>query len=185
MENMVELILNPVRMRVLMALAGRQMTAQQLAEVLGDVPVATLYRHINRLTEAGVLTVASERKVRGTVEKAYTLTAQGPQLSLEEFTSLSQSEHLRYFIMFTASLMDDYSRYIQHSDPHRMVEDGVGYRKLPLELSDEEFVKFATGLNDAILPYVTNQPAKNRRRRLFSYALMPAIEAQEELKSQE
>ena len=53
-ERISELVLHPLRMGIIMAIAGRQMTTQQLAAVLGDVPQATLYRHINRLSEGGV-----------------------------------------------------------------------------------------------------------------------------------
>ncbi len=185
MENLLDLVLHPIRMRVVMALAGKQMTAQQLAETLGDVPAATLYRHINRLVEAGVVAVASERRIRGTVEKNYTLNTQGPQITLEEFTSLSKDEHMRYFTMFAATLMDDFSRYLRHSDPHRMAEDGVGYRKVPLELSDEEFAAFAAALSAAIVPYLNNEPGPGRRRRIFSYAIMPDVEGDGESKPQD
>jgi DNA-binding transcriptional ArsR family regulator len=67
-------LLHPVRMRVVLALAGGQpMTVQELAERLGDVPIATLYRHVRTLAEAGILVTAGERQVRGTVERSYTL----------------------------------------------------------------------------------------------------------------
>ena len=53
-----ELIFHPVRLRVIVALArSTPMTAQQLAEVLGDVPPATLYRHLNKLLVGGILRV--------------------------------------------------------------------------------------------------------------------------------
>ena len=159
----------------MMALSGRQMTAQELGELLGDVPAATLYRHIKRLVKADILSVASERQVRGTVEKCYALNTMVGQITLEEFTSLGKDEHIRYYTMFTATLMDDFSRYLQHSDPRRMVEDGVGYRKIPLELSDEEFTAFAGALNNAIVPYLNNEPRPDRRRRIFSYTVIPDV----------
>jgi DNA-binding transcriptional ArsR family regulator len=173
MENLVDLVLHPIRMRIIMALAGREMTVQQIAEILGDVAPATLYRHINRLAEAGVLERVAERPVRGTVEKVYTLTRQGAFMDPHEFAALSREDHLRYFTTFVATLLDDYSRYVKNAQPFDVLTDGVGYQKIPLELSDEEFVEVAKGLNAAIAPHLNNTPTPERKRRIFSVIVMP------------
>lgn len=175
MEKLVDLVLHPIRMRIVMALAGREMTAQQLAETLGDVPLATLYRHINRLTEAGVLTVAAERRVRGTLEKAYTLGSQGATIDAQQFAAMSREDHLRYFTTFAATLLDDFSRYVKNPEPINILTDGVGYQKFPLELSDEEFIEVAKGINAAIVPQLSNQPAPGRKRRIFATIVMPDV----------
>jgi DNA-binding transcriptional ArsR family regulator len=175
MEKLVDLVLHPIRMRIVMALAGREMTAQQLAETLGDVPLATLYRHLNRLTDAGVLAVASERRVRGTLEKSYTLGSQGAFIDAEQFAAMSREDHLRYFTTFVATLLDDFSRYIKNPEPINLLTDGVGYQKFPLELSEEEFVDVAKGINAVIVPHMSNQPAPGRKRRIFATIVMPDV----------
>jgi DNA-binding transcriptional ArsR family regulator len=175
MNDLVDLVLHPIRMRIVMALAGREMTAQQLAETLGDVPLATLYRHLNRLAEAGVLTVASERRVRGTLEKAYTLGSQGAFIDPQQFAAMSREDHLRYFTTFAATLLDDFSRYVKNAEPINILTDGVGYQKFPLELSDEEFAAVAKGINAAIVPHLSNQPAPGRKRRIFATIVMPDV----------
>jgi DNA-binding transcriptional ArsR family regulator len=177
MENLVDLVLHPIRMRIIMALAGREMTAQQLAEMLGDVPPATLYRHLNRLAEASVLATAAERRVRGTLEKVYTLSRQIGRVEAQEFAALSRDDHMRYFTTFVATLLDDFSRYVKNADPINFLADGVGYQKFPLELSDEEFTTVAKGINAAIVPHLNNQPAPGRKRRIFATIVMPDLES--------
>lgn len=177
MENLVDLVLHPVRMRIVMTLAGREMTAQQLAEALGDVPPATLYRHLKRLTEANVLTMVAERRVRGTLEKVYTLSRQGAFVDPQEFAALSREDHLRYFTSFVASLLDDFSRYVHKEEPLNLIADGVGYQKFPLELSDEEFMEVAKGINAAIVPHLNNPPAPGRKRRIFATIVVPDVES--------
>ena len=56
-----DLVLHPIRIRILMALAGEHRTSQQLADNLRDIPQATLYRHIARLAKAGIIEVAEVR----------------------------------------------------------------------------------------------------------------------------
>ena len=70
-QHKADIILHPVRLRILVALGGTKLTAQQLVRLLPDVPQTTLYRQLNLLTRHGVLEVAEERRVRGTVERVY------------------------------------------------------------------------------------------------------------------
>ena len=67
----VDVLMHPVRMRIMVALAGQQLTAQQLMTLLPDIAQATLYRHLSVLTEQQVLEVVEERPVRGTVDEAH------------------------------------------------------------------------------------------------------------------
>ena len=174
-----DLILHPIRMRILMTLAGEKKTSQQLAEELRDVPQATLYRHINRLAKARVIQVVEERQVRGNIEKVYTIDELTAHLSAEEVAGFNKDDHMRYFIAFVASLLDDFSRYLQHSDTIDFSADGVGYQKFPLELSDEELEALTTKINQAFEKYSHNQPGQGRRRRSFSFAIMPDVSGQE------
>src|SRR6185437_14890770 len=92
-----ELLFHPVRMRIIVALArGAQLTAQQLGEVLADVPAPTLYRQLKKLHEGGVLDVVEERRVRGTVERVYALRLGGPGLN-PNLAQASREDHMRYF----------------------------------------------------------------------------------------
>jgi DNA-binding transcriptional ArsR family regulator len=174
-KTKVDLILHPIRMRILMALSGSQKTSQELADDLRDVPQATLYRHINRLAEAGVIDVVEERQVRGTVEKVYTLDTRTTMLTAEDVANFSKDDHMRYFIAFVATQLDDFSRYLQHSDTIDLAADGVGYQKFPLELSDEELMALSTKMNAVLAPYFENQPGQDRRRRVFSFTFMPDV----------
>ena len=62
-----DLIMHPVRMRLLATLAHRQLTPRQLSQLLPDIPQATLYHHLGILTRAELLRVVSERQIRGAV----------------------------------------------------------------------------------------------------------------------
>ncbi len=171
-----DLILHPVRMRILMALAGRQKTSRQLTEDLRDVPPATLYRHIRRLAEAGLIEVAEERQVRGTVEKVYTVDPHASILSAEEMGGVSKEEHLRYFTVFVASLLDDFSRYLEHTQEVNIATDVVGYNKFSLELSDQEIRALTAQVNQAFAPYLNNVPRPDRRRRIITSIIMPDLD---------
>jgi DNA-binding transcriptional ArsR family regulator len=167
-------------MRILMALAGHEMTAGQLGEVLPDVPQATLYRHIKRLVNNDILVVVRENPIRGTVEKVYTLDASHANLSPDELAELDSDGHMRIFVSFIASLLDDYARYLAVSQPIDLVSDGVGFRKVILNLSHSELIEMSQALNQALKPYLEKAPSQERQARLFSTILIPDVPSQED-----
>jgi DNA-binding transcriptional ArsR family regulator len=175
-----DLILHPVRTHLLAALARRELTARQLSEVLPDVPQATLYHHLGLLTRAGLLRVASERPVRGTVEKRYTLAEDKVFLGSADLANATREDHLRYFSVFVAMLLGDFARYLQQEAPIDLFADGVSYHEMPLYLSKDEFAQAATAVSQALLPLLSNQPSPDRRRRLFALATFPDTEPAEE-----
>ncbi len=61
--NTLDLILHPVRLRIVHAMSGgRTRTTSELCTSLPDVPRTTLYRHVGLLAEAGVLEVVGEQR---------------------------------------------------------------------------------------------------------------------------
>lgn len=172
-----DLILHPVRMRLLATLARRQLTARQLSELLPDVPQATLYHHLGTLTHAGLLRIVSQRQVRGAVEKLYAFADDNTFLSPTDLANASPEDHLRYFTIFVSALIGDFARYVQQNTPIDFATEGVGYREVPFYLSDEEFAQATAALSQALLPFLSNEPAQNRRRRLFAIITFPDAEA--------
>jgi DNA-binding transcriptional ArsR family regulator len=168
-----DLILHPVRMRLLATLARRELTARQLSELLADVPQATLYHHLGLLTRAELLRVVSERPIRGTVEKVYALATDDASLSQAELAHASLEDHVRYFTIFVTSVLSDFSRYMHQDTPIDPYADGVSYHEFPLYLSDEEFGQLSRSISQALLPMLENRPAPDRRRRLFALATFP------------
>jgi DNA-binding transcriptional ArsR family regulator len=171
-QSKLDLMLHPVRMRIIqLLLGGRCMTAQELAEALGDVPPATLYRHLRKLTDADMLTVAEERPVRGAVERTYTL----PDNALDtgkDATNPGPEELLRYFMGFQAGLQGEFRRYLQqeHFD---LVADGVSFRRVDLYLTDAEFQQLITTIAQALVAAIPNGPGPERRRRTFANIIIP------------
>ena len=62
-ETKADVLLHPVRLRIVQALLPRrQLTAQEIGRHLGDVPQATLYRHLNKLLDGGIIEIVHESR---------------------------------------------------------------------------------------------------------------------------
>ncbi len=167
-----DLLLHPVRMRIVLALANRALTTRQLAAALSDVPQATLYSHLGLLAGGGLVEVVEEHRVRGAVERTYALPANAGSLGPGEGGEDDRDALFRAFATFVGTLIADFARYLsrEHVD---MGADGVGFRQYPLYLTDEEFEAFRAALGATLAPFLANAETPERTRRLFSTIVLP------------
>ncbi|HSW43052.1 MAG TPA: helix-turn-helix domain-containing protein [Patescibacteria group bacterium] len=169
-----DLILHPLRMRIILALAGGgAATAAELAERLADVPPATLYRHLNVLRRGGILAAAEERRVRGATERRFVLHPGAASLGPDDLAAATREDHLRWFATYLAGLLDGFGRYLDRGEPD-LARDGVGYRQVILHLGDAEVAEMSLAVNAALAPFAKRAPGPGRSPRLLATVLMPA-----------
>ena len=168
-----DLLLHPVRLRIVKAFLGdRALTTSQLAAELDDVPAGSLYRHVALLTKAGVLQVVAERRVRGAVERTYTLRLLAAQIQPGEAGAMTLDEHAEAFMAYIAGLLADFDRYIA-AEPPDPVGDGASYRVAGMWLTDAEFADFLRDLRAVVQPRLANAPGQGRRRRILYTVFLP------------
>ena len=174
MAGSADLLLHPVRLRIMQAFLGeRALTTSELRAELSDIPAASLYRHVARLVGAGVLQVVAERRVRGAVERTYTLRLFAAQIQPGEAAAMTAEEHMQAFMAYVAGMLADADRYLAAGlvDP---VRDGASYRMAALWLTDAEFAEFTRDLAAVFQPRLANPPGKGRRRRMVYNVILPA-----------
>ncbi|MFI5960182.1 helix-turn-helix domain-containing protein [Cryptosporangium sp. NPDC051539] len=170
-----DVLLHPVRMRILQALFDADpLTTGQLRERLPDIPPATMYRHIAVLVDAGVLEVVDERRVRGTVERSYRVSQEQAVVDATARATMTRDEHRRAYTTFAASLIGDFDRYLAHddADPHR---DGVVYRQAAVWLTDEEFTAMVHEIEHAVVSRTGNTRDDGRTRRVVNLVVIPDL----------
>jgi len=168
-----DLLLHPVRLRIVKAFLGdRALTTSQLAAELDDVPAGSLYRHIALLTKAGVLQVVAERRIRGAVERTYTMRLLAAQIQPGEIRTMNLEEHAQAFMAYIAGLLGDFDRYLATA-PADPVRDGADYRVGALWLTDGEFTDLLLDLRDVFQSRLANAPGNGRRRRMLYTVFLP------------
>jgi DNA-binding transcriptional ArsR family regulator len=168
-----ELLLHPVRVRILHAMAGGlERTTSDLLARLPDVSKATVYRHVGLLAEAGVLEVVSEQRVHGAMERRYRLHRPGAVIGPDDAASMSLDEHRHGFAAAMAALVAEFNTYLDqaHADP---TEDKVGYRQIPIWLKQDELAELISQIRSILTSRMDNQPAPGRRLYLLSPIIFP------------
>jgi len=172
-----DLLLHPIRLRIVQAFLGdRALTTSALAAELADVPAASLYRHVARLVNAGVLAVVAERRVRGALERTYVLRVSAASITPDQLATMSADDHRQAFVAFVAGLLGDVDRYLARADVDP-VRDGASYRLAGLWLDDAEFAELLRELLQVLQPRAANPPAPGRKRRILATILLPGDEA--------
>jgi DNA-binding transcriptional ArsR family regulator len=171
MNTKTQIVMNPVRLRIIAALQGRRMTRMELARVLNDVPQATLYRQVNTLAAGGILEVAEQHMVRGIVESTYRMKPGAAHLDRSEFAALPPDEHIKLFSVFAGVQTVEAKRYFEqfHYDTSR---DGMTYFRAALLLSDKEARSLRLDLLALVKRY-GSKPSARRRMRFVSIASIP------------
>lgn len=168
-----DLLLHPLRMRILQTLFDTDpMTTAQLRERLPDIAPATMYRHIAALTDAGVLEVVSEKRVRGTIERSYRVRPEQAVVDPAARAAMTRQDHERAFTTFTASLMADFDRYLAREDADP-VSDGVVYRQAAVCLTDDEFAIMIEEIERAVVSRIGPAEGDGRTRRIVSLVVVP------------
>ncbi|MFJ9470016.1 helix-turn-helix domain-containing protein [Streptomyces caniferus] len=173
----VDLLLHPVRLRVVHALAGgRVLTTSQLCARTPEVSKVTMYRHVALLTEAGFLEVAEEQRVRGAVERHYRLRQDRPAVDADAAAAMSLDDHRRGFAAAMAVLIAEFNAYLDRegTDP---VADAVSYRQGTLWLSPDELAEMNHKLLAVLGPLLANQPEPGRAPYLLSRIFFPTEQA--------
>lgn len=173
-----DLFFHPIRARIIVEVSGRRMTASELAESMPEIPRTTLYRHINLLAEGGILTIVEENQIRGTVERVYALDRKATNLTPEELRQMTKDDYEQAFALFVASLLGDFSRYLDSRAPENidLVADGLKFGKVQLHLTEAEFQAILTQVYGALESFVGNEPAKGRKRRIVSVTFIPTTD---------
>jgi DNA-binding transcriptional ArsR family regulator len=166
--------MNPLRLKIVheISLKGKA-TTKEISEICGDIPQATLYRHLNSLLKHGIIEVVSENKVRGILEKVYAIKSNPADYINKNPAELTKDELSELFSQFVISLLTDFHSYLAGNEKVNPVEDKIGFRSYPLYLSDDEFIEMMNEIRAIIMKRLENKASHNRKLRKFSTVTTP------------
>ncbi len=171
-----DLIIHPVRLRILQTLVTESLTTQEISDRLTDVPKSSIYRHLKVLLDNNVVKVAETRIVKGIQEKTYQLD-QSTRMSPADMAGLDAEDHMGYFTTYVMTLLRDFGNYLEATEATvgkiDMLADRVGYTEVAVYATKEEFDQIAMALNQAIIPLLRNGPGNGRSKHKLATITHP------------
>jgi DNA-binding transcriptional ArsR family regulator len=166
-----DVVMHPVRLRIIQQLGTRQVTTADLRAAMPDVPQATLYRHVAALVEADILAVIEERRVRGAVERTFTLGGRMAHVDHAELREMGEQELRQSFLTFIAHLGETFDR-ASASDADGGFRDFLGFGEVQLHVTTDDLSQIQTRLGELLAPYLS-ATGPERRTVTFATALIP------------
>ncbi|HCS40830.1 MAG TPA: hypothetical protein DIW44_14765 [Anaerolineaceae bacterium] len=138
-------MLNPVRMRIIHILATTpSITVTEVSKKMSDIPRTTIYRHVKILLENDILTVVSEKKIRGSLERTLSLNI----AEIKKHNTLENaSQNVLSFLLKKYTQFNNYFL----SDMVDTGKDQIFCNNTVLMLTDQEFDQFLIDLRDLLL----------------------------------
>ncbi len=170
------LILHPIRLRILGELAGRALTTAQLGQLLPDLPQATLYRHVKTLLDNGLIAVHAETRINGATERTYSLARQDLRLEPEDLRSMTHEDHRQAFGVYTATLHQTFERFVSNVPQEQLGSGKLRYNWGAVYMTDEEFAAFSTRFAELTHELFTQTPAPGRKRYVLASVVIPEEE---------
>lgn len=171
-EQAIKSMMNPIRIKIIQELTQKkEATTKQLQEVCGEIPQATLYRHISALEKAGIIYVISENRIRGIIEKVYAIKSNPAEEVNRDLKKLTREDFSTLYAQFTISLITDFENYMRKDDALERINRSIGFQSSCLSLSDDELVEMMREISSVIQKRINNEAAPNRRLRKISTIL--------------
>ncbi len=158
-----DLLNHPVRLRIAQLLYGRQLSTTQIYEILGNVPKPSLYRHLSRLLEGGVIEVVETHLVKGIEERIYTTVKSELNVTQEDREKGVDPNDFADFIRVYGTLAaDEMANVVAAESPLNF--QNLAFRDYEFAASDEEFAELCATLW-RLLDEAEQRPLEGSRRK--------------------
>ena len=172
-QKIMDCITHPIKCKLLLELCSKgKATAKQLAEIYNDIPQATLYRYLKRMTDDGILKVVEENKVRGTVEKTYAVAIDFNTVEQELVGKNSGDAYMQMFMQYVFGFIKKFQEYCK-KDEIDIRKDMSGFSLAPIYASDEELTSAMEQYSKIIQPLFNNKPESGRKLRTIGLIISP------------
>ena len=146
-----DVIMHPVRMRIIQQLSSREVTTTQLRTALPDVSTATLYRHVAALVDAGIIAVVQERKIRGAVERTLALGSRMAHVDQDELRDMDTEQLRQAFLAYLGNLGEGFDDVLASDDAD--VRGFLGFGMTRLHVTAEDLAEIQARLGEILEPY--------------------------------
>lgn len=166
-----DIVAQPLSMKIIRLLMNNELTVKEIKHHLTDVSQTSLYRHIKKMYDVGLLKITKEEIIKGIIKKTYTFAKENGVLTKEELNNLTKDEYEDLFMQFIAILISDFKDNLENNKNFKTELD---FYQAPVYLSKKESQEMRADLEKIIKKYLNNKNTKERKLNILSLTFMPS-----------
>lgn len=172
-QKVMDCFTHPIKCKLLLELysAGKA-TAKQLAEIYNDIPQATLYRYLKRMTDDGILKVVEENQVRGTIEKTYAVAIDLDSSGQDLIGENAGEAYMQMFMQYVFGFIKRFQEYCKNPDID-IIKDKTGFSLAPIYATDEELTSALEEYAKTVQLLYNNKSTPDRKTRTIGLIISP------------
>ncbi len=169
-QTAINSMMNPIRIKIIQELTlKKEATTKEIQLACGNIPQATLYRHLSVLVKSDIIQIASYNQVRGILEKVYTIKT-NPSIELnKDFNKLTKEDLSLLYSQFTIGLLTDFEHSLSKEESVEQLKRKIGFQSSSLLLTDEELVEMMRELGGVIQKRLAYTASEGRFLRKLSH----------------
>ena len=166
MKKLIKILTDPISNRIIQQIRkNHKMTVSEIIAVLPDIPRATVYRRIERMTDAGVIEIVETHKVRGQAEHTYSIK------NIYVTTENSGKNGMEIMTVAFVQMFNLCSEYFK-SENADVERDKLFIMNYAISLSDHDFSEMLHGILSVVDRYQSkNVPKDAKTRNLYLMSL--------------
>jgi hypothetical protein len=157
-----------------MLLGEKAQTPFELHARLPDLPLGTLYRHLNVLLDCNVVHVVRERRVHGTVERQFALQSGANYFTEQQRNELAPYDVSRIAGVLTSLVSQGFEKFAAIAQPPYR-EGEFSMVATSLYLSAEEIQQFRQFIKE-FASKEGREPQEGLEKRLVAFFSVPETE---------
>jgi DNA-binding PadR family transcriptional regulator len=160
---LIENLSNPTLAKIILEIHERgQLTAKELLEKFPRVSQPTMYRYLKAMLADGTLKVTSEKQVRGTVEKSYSVAADFEKSIKRIVTENDGAGYLSLFASYLIGVMAEFRDYSERENID-ILNDGSGFTIAPVYATTAELQEALLKVGEILQGLYRNKQTKERK----------------------
>ena len=172
-KRIMDVLTNPIKCKLFLEIQKcGETTAKHLSETFSNIPPATLYRYLKRMTSDKVLKIVNQTQVRGALEKTYAIDIDMTKDFKEMLDSNSGEAYMQTFMQYIIGFAELFQDYCKRDDID-IVKDKSGFSLSPLYLTDDELEMLIGTIQNVIKPYGNNTPTAGRKLHSIGVIISP------------
>ena len=165
-----DILLHPVRMQIMQKLMSMDSaTTAEIIMLLQDIPAPSIYRQMALLYDAGVISVVSERAIRGVIERTYSVEAKYHKVDQVYLASLTPDKLAVLYRTYLAGMSNAFEQYVDGD--YDIIRDSLVFSQASFWATDNEIKEFLNDTTAAIMKLRKNTSEGRRRYTLGTIAI--------------